>query len=255
MVLTFLAVIFVVSTAALIGFFVYYHSQQSNRQMEQLANQLGAHLIPGDNWKKPQLVMDHNGLRTRVQFEELGSAHSHVEIHPTWKQKLLTVTTDGFDPTFEMRIGPRSLAKNISAWFKGQSGSTGCPDMDKQFSVASNRCQDSLHAILSPEIRDAILAIDGFAEAPTKPVKAQQPVKPNHATATNANDVMPGMNIDTGRFQLRMVAGECHCHLLVHPSEEARLQEIVRSIVDIQAGISDRIIAVSKLAKNTSVVV
>ena len=231
--------------------------QQVQQRIRDLADELGAHIVEESGWQTGhQLLLDHDGLRSRIRIQDNAEYNQHSGLYPVGQgTRLLSVVTDGFHPGFELKISPNSLSQRLNAWFQGQSCKSSYAEINDDFVISANQYHNKIDEILSPEIVSLITTLNQFSlpmhKAELKE-RAQPPIKQqpqSTTTATCANDTF-GLTalLNRKRFLLGLKAGECHCHLLIHESEDPQLGSLVRSMLEIQTGLADGIVLANKTA-------
>ena len=263
-----LIIILLVATVvmAFVGFFAIVFWLESlkrkkiNAQLKDVAENLSGQYVDNGAWKHPLIVVDHEGLRTRIGLEQSkindGTGTSMLQV------KQLKITTDGLDPQYKISIAPPTLAAKASAWVKGHRARTGMEFFDDKFVIESNRFQDSMRDIISPNVARKFESVSRFA--PLKILAGNAGKKKNAAPIKNTpiarmRKSLPFWDVNLGamtkqinkhRFKLSINEGKSELLLLIQESEMGSLTEHIYTLVDAQREVVANLSTLEKCAAN-----
>ena len=251
---------------AFVGFFAIVFWLESlkrkkiNAQLKDVAENLSGQYVANGAWKHPLIVVDHEGLRTRIGLERSkindGTGTSMLQV------KQLKITTDGLDPQYKISIAPPTLAAKASAWVKGHRARTGMEFFDDKFVIESNRFQDSMRDIISPNVARKFESVSRFA--PLKILAGNAGKKKNAAPIKNTpiarmRKSLPFWDVNLGamtkqinkhRFKLSINEGKSELLLLIQESEMGSLTEYIYTLVDAQREVVANLSTLEKCAAN-----
>lgn len=234
--------------------------KKANLQFKAIADKLNGHCVDHGTWAHPLIIVDHEGLRTRISleqtkvFDQTGTSMLQV--------KQLKLTTDGYDPQFKMSVVPGSFTVKANAWVKGHRTESGRADFDSKFVIASNRFHDSMNFIISPDVARKVLAISRFEPTQTlsgvegkTSSKGDVPAKDSLLERKRKNLPALSVNlkaltnqINKQRFRFSFEEGKSHFQLLVHESEIESLTELVLTMVYLQRQVASNVMTLEKTA-------
>ena len=176
--------------------------------------------------------------------------------------KQLKITTDGLDPQYKISIAPPTLAAKASAWVKGHRARTGMEFFDDKFVIESNRFQDSMRDIISPNVARKFESVSRFA--PLKILAGNAGKKKNAAPIKNTpiarmRKSLPFWDVNLGamtkqinkhRFKLSINEGKSELLLLIQESEMGSLTEYIYTLVDAQREVVANLSTLEKCAAN-----
>jgi len=254
-----------VALVALLGLFfagVFWFELSKRKQislrLKAVAKTLGGQCVePQSPWQHPLIVVDNEGLRTRISLEQSkpgdGTGTSMLQV------KKLVLVTDGYDPHLKLAVVPNSLSSKASTLFAGQRCLTGREDFDSKFVVASKQFQHDMADVISPDVARKVMEIGHFdpmsntvgkdisktedaSNADSVPFLPWQRKKQKlPIVAANLNAMVNQMN--KHRFRLSFDGGKCELRLLVQESELDAMEEYVYTMIDIQRQVAANVSA------------
>ncbi len=254
---------------AFVGFFAivfwieFLKINKINAQLKEVAENLSGQYVDNGAWKHPLIVVDHEGLRTRIGLERSkindGTGTSMLQV------KQLKITTDGLDPQYKISIAPPTLAAKASAWVKGQRARTGMEFFDDKFVVESNRFKDSMRDIISPDVARKLESVSRFAPLQILAGNTGKKKKPKNAAPIKNTPIarmrksLPFWDVNVGpmtkqinkhRFKLSINEGKSELLLLIQESEIGSLTEFIYTLVDAQREVVANLSTLEKCAVN-----
>lgn len=233
-----------------------------NIQLKEVAKNLSGQCVDNGPWKHPLIVVDHERLRTRIGLERSkvndSTGTSMLQV------KQLKITTDGLDPQYKMSIVPLTLTAKASAWVKGRQARTGMESFDDTFVVESNRFQDSMREIISPDVARKLASVSRFdplkilaGNAGKKKPKNADPIKNTPLERKRKSLPIWKINLDAmakqinkHRFKLSINEGKSELLLLVQESEMSSLTEFIYTLIDTQREIVANLSTLERCAVN-----